>query len=191
MKATIILTSILSIFALNAVGQVTPNQTAPPKNPNMYQNSAIQVPDNRVRIYSDRMTNDLKLNENQAKQLHDFNTNSYNNHQILIQNHVSGAERSRIEESNQVLYDNQIRKVLSEDQYNFYNSRRADYRMEWNAGEVDLPTQDLRGARKPVAQPGDFPAEPATEPGILNSTRPATQPQNPNVPQAPVPTAPR
>jgi len=116
MKATIILTSILSIFALNAVGQVTPNQTATPQNPNMYQNSAIQVPDNRVRIYSDRMTNDLKLNENQAKQLHDFNTNSYNNHQILIQNHVSGAERSRIEESNQVLYDNQIRGVLSEDQ---------------------------------------------------------------------------
>jgi len=134
MKATIILTSILSIFALNAVGQVTPNQTAPPKNPNMYQNSAIQVPDNRVRIYSDRMTNDLKLNENQAKQLRDFNTNSYNNHQILIQNHISGAERSRIEESNQVLYDNQIRGVLSEDQYNFYNSRRAD--SAWNGMQV-------------------------------------------------------
>ncbi len=182
MKKTIVYTAILAISTFTALGQVTPSsQSTTPHN------SRIQISEDRIRTYTDRMTNDLQLNANQAKQLHEFHTKSYNNHQILIQNQVTGAERSQIEQSNEELYEGQIRGVLTEEQYNQYKSRRTEYQIDWNAGETDLPTQDLRDQRAPVARPGNLPADPATQPGTLPSTRPSTQPQNPNVPQSPVP----
>lgn len=103
----------------------TPGQTqTQPQNPN-------RANDNNVQTHTDRMATDLKLNTDQQKRLHQYNTTRYQDNQKL--NQMTGEDRTRLQKMQSDQYDKNLRGVLDENQYKQYESRRTDYGTQWDS----------------------------------------------------------
>ncbi len=110
-----------------------PNQRTTPQN---------EQNDQYIRSYSDGMAKDLGLDDKQREKLYEQNSAHYLNQQSVHSQDITGADRSKAQQSAQKKYETQLRGILNEDQYKRFDDNRDKYKFEYPQEHRRTPTQE-------------------------------------------------
>lgn len=95
-----------------------------------------------VRNHTDRMAEDLQLDDKQRERLYKQNSAHYL-HKTTVHNADNDTEDVRqTREGFQLDYDNNLRGILNEEQFGRYEESRDNYRMEYPRKQRATPTRE-------------------------------------------------
>ncbi len=116
---TLFITATLAIFTLTLSAQ---QHGTPQPGQHDYANS-----------HSQRMSKDLRLNDEQNTKLQNLNTTHYNEQMKTRQSLNNDASKLKEhDETAQKQYDKQLRDILDDNQYKQYETNRKDYSFQYN-----------------------------------------------------------
>ncbi len=96
----------------------------------------------QVSQYTNKLSRDLNLSEEQHKQLTEQTTANYNYQQSIHEHNMPGNERDQLEQRSMSDHEKKLREIFSDEQYERYEMNRDNYQLEYPRDERLTPTND-------------------------------------------------
>lgn len=103
----------------------------------------------RAKVTTNRMAADLNLNDTQREQLLEQNTAHHLNQQSVHQHGHSDEERIKLSQKYERTYENNLKQILDNDQYERYRQQKANYNLSDQRLNTVAPTD---GRKEPQPQ---------------------------------------
>lgn len=142
MKLTSLFIALFTVVAFSASAQ--PGKKAPTRTGNTQDQAVEQWSRNQT----DRMAADLELTDEQRRTLYDQNSAHYLNQKSVHDGDLTDNERTKANEKLMNDYDNNVRKILNDAQYERYNRSRDKYAPDFRQDQRASPTREGTQSRQ-------------------------------------------